>query len=160
MSFGPALVVGLGSRTGGDDAVGFEVVRAIRRERSQVDAVEASDASALVELARGEGTLVVVDAAVGLGPAGDVREIDERTLGRATAVSSHALGAADALRLARALHGDAACRRIRVVAVAIDRPRGVTEGLGGRVRAAVPVAARLAVALALAPRDDAGGPPA
>ena len=99
------LVIGVGNRWRRDDGVG-PVVADRLRERG-VDAVEhAGEAVALMELWEGAALAIVIDAA-GPGTApGTVRRVDathEALPPGLTAASTHALGLADAIALARTL---------------------------------------------------------
>ena len=65
-------------------------------------------------------------------------------------LSSHGLGVAEALEVARALHGDGAVGEVQIVGVVIERPRAPGSGLSPAVAAAVAPAAALARRLARA----------
>ncbi len=138
------MIVGIGQPAAGDDGVGREVARRLRAEG--VPAREVADGAGLLGVLDGlEGRLVVVDAAVGVGPPGTVVVARPDELAAARPVSSHGLSVAEALALAAALRG--APLDVRLVAVAIDPPEAgapVGAGLSEPVAKAVPVAARLA----------------
>lgn len=100
------LVVGLGNRLRGDDAVGLEVAAALDG-RPGVDAVALEgEPVELIELWRGAEEVVLVDAVAGEVP-GRVRRLrGTEALGPWQAgapASSHALGLAQVLELAAAL---------------------------------------------------------
>ncbi len=145
-----ARVVGLGQPAAGDDGVGLEVVAYLRRRGvpAGVELLMVREPSALVPLLlAGTAPVVLVDAAVGdavLGdPPGSVLDLTVDLLARRTPrpVSSHGLDLGGAVELARVLGDGEVSGRIRVVAVAIARPRGLSCGLSPEVAAAVPVAA-------------------
>lgn len=146
---GTPRVIGLGQDFAGDDAIGLVVARELQRSAAQVETITAKDATELVDLLATPARVVVVDGVVGAGTPGRVFELDPAALDRGSAaVSSHALGVAQAVELARALHGASMTPEIRFVGVAITRPTRSGEGLSPAVQSAVERAARLALALA------------
>jgi hydrogenase maturation protease len=105
----PLLVLGIGNETRSDDGAGAEVVRILAR-RARPDAVRAllvdGDPIRLIAEWSGHDRVVVVDAARSGAPPGTVHRIDgagplPAWLGNAT--SSHAVGLAETLALARAI---------------------------------------------------------
>ena len=101
------LVVGCGNADRGDDGVGLAVARSV--EAAGVPGVRvvagASDPASLMELWAGMDQVVVVDAASSGSAPGTVRRLDPTVepVPARPAVSSHALGPAEAVELARAL---------------------------------------------------------
>lgn len=143
-------VVGLGQALACDDAVGLLVIEALRRE-GVADGVElfaVTDASALVPLLQTGAPVAIVDAVVGRGAPGDVVTLDERALrrGHARPVSSHGLDVADAVALARALDRAGTSRRVGLVGVVVPPPAAIGSEPSAAVRAAIPAAARAALA--------------
>ena len=120
MSGRSAIVVGLGNPLAGDDAAGLEVARRVReRAPADVRVVELEgDPSRLIDAFEGVELAVIVDA-VSTQEVGRVHRIDASTerlpadLGHR---STHALGLADALEVARAL--DRLPRRVVVYGIA------------------------------------------
>jgi len=114
------LVVGIGNPDRGDDAVGALVVQALcGRLPADVRVIECrGDMLGLIEDWPGCDGLVCIDAAAPLGRPGRIHRIDlnagplPRELSR---MSSHEVGLAEAIRLARTLR--LAPRRIIVYAV-------------------------------------------
>jgi len=102
------VVIGVGNTLRGDDAAGRELVRRLRRRRLPpgTSALEsAGELSSLIEAWRGARRVILVDAArAGYAP-GAVRRFEaDRPLPTALASdSSHGLGVAEALELARSL---------------------------------------------------------
>ena len=137
-----ARVIGLGQSAAGDDGVGAAVVRALRARGlpDDVEALEATDTSALVTLVEPGVLAVVVDAVLGT-PAGEVVNLAVDALAPRTSrgVSSHGLGVAEALGLAQVMNG-ADPREVRIVAITIRRPTRQRTGLSPDVAAAVPSA--------------------
>jgi len=110
---------------------------------------ESADASILLTLLEDERRVVVVDAVVDGGVAGSVLQLDLGALASGPApLSSHGLGVAEALELARTLYGAQVVAGVQIVGIAIDHPTGAMLGLSPAVAAAVEPAAVLAVALA------------
>ncbi len=94
------LVIGIGNPDRGDDGAGCLVARLV----GGVDA--GTDPLALLELWRGADDVVVVDAMVSGAEPGTVRWVDPATEPLPTglgATSTHALGLADVVALARSL---------------------------------------------------------
>jgi hydrogenase maturation protease len=127
-------VVGLGAPVG-DDAVGFAVARELVRRG--IDARELAEPSALVPILQ-SGPVIVVDALLSSGPPGRVVRLsaeelatrDERPL------STHGVGVAQAIALARALGASP-----DVVLVGVTISRAVNqEPLSPEVARAVPEA--------------------
>jgi hydrogenase maturation protease len=148
-----AVVVGLGQALAGDDGVGPAVARALAADG--MDAHESGDASELLAILAEGRPVVVVDAVVGGGRPGDVLHLRGGALAPGVRpISSHGLGVAEALELARALHGDDAVR-VEIVGVVIERPRAPGSGMSGMSPA---VAAAVAPAAALARRLAAASP--
>jgi len=142
-----AVIVGIGQLAAGDDGVGLVVARALAARGHETR--ESADASILLTLLEDERRVVVVDAVVDGGAPGSVRQLDTGALVSGSAhLSSHGLGVAEALELARTLYGAQVAGDIRIVGIAIDHPTGAMLGLSPAVAAAVEPAAVLAVALA------------
>jgi hydrogenase maturation protease len=105
------LVIGLGNDLRGDDGAGLRVVRRLQgRVPETVRLIEAlPDAVALLDLWEGADEVVVIDAMRSGAPAGTVATVDigsgredSRLVGEPS-TSSHAVGLAEAVALARAL---------------------------------------------------------
>jgi hydrogenase maturation protease len=130
-----AVVVGIGQRSAGDDGVGLVVVRALAGRGLEVR--ESSDASILLDLFAAGRTVVVVDAVVGGGAPGTILRLDPRDLAAGPVpLSSHGIGVAEAIELARTLYGE------------IEPPREVIEVLSPAIAEAIEPAAALAATLA------------
>ena len=140
------VVVGIGQDVAGDDGVGLAVARVLGARGAAVR--ESADASILLSLVEEGRRVVVIDAVVGGAP-GSVMRLDARALASGPApLSSHGIGVAEALELARTLYGEGAVARVEIVGVAIDRPAaGARIGLSPAVAAAVEPAAVLAASL-------------
>jgi hydrogenase maturation protease len=94
------LVVGVGNAFRGDDAAGLEVARRVGGHEFEGEPV------ALIDWWSGCDRLVVVDAMQSGAPAGTVRRVaahDEPLPPELARPSTHLLGVADALELARVL---------------------------------------------------------
>lgn len=102
----PALVP-LGTPFRGDDAVGRLVVDAVVAAGADVDVLECGDEpTRLIDQLEGRDLVVVVDAVASSAPSGTVHRVvcdDGRLPRELSLASTHAMGIADALDLARAL---------------------------------------------------------
>jgi hydrogenase maturation protease len=99
-----AVVIGVGSALRGDDAVGLLVVRRLAAEVAVLESD--GDPAALLDAWRGAELAIVIDAARSGAPAGTIRRFDaaaEPLPARLSAGSTHGLGLAHAVELARAL---------------------------------------------------------
>jgi hydrogenase maturation protease len=138
-----AIIVGIGQLAAGDDGVGLAVARELAVRGFAVR--ESADASLLLALLPAGHRVVVVDAVAGGGPPGTVMQLDPAALGTGpTPLSSHGLGVAEAIALARTLYGDEAVTRLAIVGIAIERPAAHAIGLSPAIAAAVGPAAELA----------------
>jgi hydrogenase maturation protease len=133
-----AVVVALGRRFAGDDAVGPAVADRLRGTAG-LTVIEALDAASLALAVAAGGDVIVVDALVAPGEPGTVRVLGPEDLGRdATAsLSSHGLDVAGALALGRALHRGADPPRVRIVGVTVAKPDPLAEAMSPAVAAAV-----------------------
>ena len=100
-----SLVIGCGNRDRGDDAAGLIVAGKLRR--LGVNAVACSgETSALFELWRTASDVIVVDSVTTGAPPGTIHmwDVAQLTVLRKAGTSTHGLGLAQAIDLARALH--------------------------------------------------------
>ncbi len=104
---GTVVVVGIGNELRGDDAAGLEAARLVAEEAPQARVLVLSgEPSRLLDGWEGAGHAIVIDACRGHGAAGEVHRFEAGSaplpaeFGRG---STHALGLADAIELARAL---------------------------------------------------------
>jgi hydrogenase maturation protease len=158
------LVIGIGNALRQDDSVGRIIARRIQRRRPAFRVVEHSgEASSLMELWRGAGTVFVVDCVRSGFAAGTIRRFDATRKplpGRIFPISTHGFGLLEAVELARAL------KQLpkRLIIYGIE---GTAYGNGGNlspaVAKAVPQAARRvleeAARAAGAPRTHKRGGP-
>ncbi len=108
------LVIGLGSTHRGDDAAGLEVARRLA-DRGAV--AHGGDPLAIIELMRGADEVVLVDAMRSGESPGTTTSFDvgASSLPQASFVSSHAMGVAEAVELARSL--GLLPERVRVIGI-------------------------------------------
>ena len=136
-----AVVVGIGQLAAGDDGVGLHVARVLAARG--IEARECSDASLVLALVEAGRRVVIVDAVVAPEP-GRVLLLDPADLASGPfPLSSHGIGIADALALARTLYGGG---DIAIVGITIASIEGI--GLSAAVAAAIEPAAALAAELA------------
>lgn len=139
MSAPRIAVIGFGNLFRGDDAIGLEVVRRLRRGTfPQIRATEVvSDATNLAAAWEGCETAVVIDAMVSGRRPGTIRRLSlEEVMGSAAQHfrSTHGLGLPEGLRFAKALE----CLPERLVVFGVEgREFGVGEPMSSEVAAAV-----------------------
>ena len=105
---GTIRVIGVGNAWRGDDAVGLLAARRLRdRLGSSVEIAEAEgDGLALLDLMEGIDHVILIDAVKGEGRPGTTVRLDlsnESHWGTVVPCSTHAMGVADAIDLARAM---------------------------------------------------------
>ncbi len=142
------LVIGVGNPLRGDDGAGRAVARllAARGVPGLVVRESSGEATSLMEAWAGFDDVVLVDACRGAGPPGSIHDFEADEVDRIATLrhaSSHSLGVAAAIGLARALGTLPA--RLAVHAVE-SRETAEGEGLSAEVDAATRLLAdRLAV---------------
>jgi len=145
------LVVGVGNRDCGDDGIGPLVADRLAGRVPAGVQVRAlgGDMLALIEMWSGRDTVIVIDAARAMMQAGRIHRLEPilEPLPRELALgSTHALGVADAVELARAL--DRLPRRLVVYAV-----EGAVFEVGARPSAEAAAAVEAAAGLIAAEVD-------
>jgi hydrogenase maturation protease len=136
-------VIGLGQPAAGDDGVGVAVIVRLRADRAleAVSCETAAEASILVERLQTGVPVVIVDALVGGGRAGDVLVLDVESLaGDVRPLSTHGISVAQAIALARTLAPEAVSPMIRVVGIVVEAARAGETKLSPAIVAAVPAA--------------------
>jgi hydrogenase maturation protease len=141
---GRGRVIGLGQAAAGDDQVGLAVIEHLRLlgAPGRLELLLAPEPSALLALLETPGPVVLVDAVLAT-PAGEVLVLEPDELERRglSTMSTHGLGVAQAVALARLLSPSGVSPSIRIVGVSISRPERFRQGLSPEVAAAVPRAA-------------------
>jgi len=156
-------IIGVGSWSG-DDRIGWDAIEAIeasgvlqRFPRGSVEAVRCERPAGLLALANGAPALILIDAMRSGAAAGTVRRLatDELATGLG-GMSSHGLGVAEWIALARAL--DLLPPAVLVYGIEAPSSAPATEP-GERVTAAVPAIVRfLSADLAALVGADQGPP--
>jgi hydrogenase maturation protease len=145
---GRGRVIGLGQAAAGDDQVGLAVIAHLRGQDAAqgVELLEAPEPSALLPLLETAQPVVLVDAVLA-APAGEVLMLEPEALEQRglSTMSTHGLGVAQAVALARLLSPAAVSPSIHLIGVSISRPERFRQGLSPEVAAAVPLAAELAL---------------
>jgi hydrogenase maturation protease len=145
---GRVRIIGLGQAAAGDDQVGLAVIEHLRAVGvpREVELLQVPEPRALLPLLEEGAPTVLVDAGLA-SPAGEVLvlELEELEVRGFTSVSTHGLGLAQAVALARLLSPEAASSSIRVVGVSIARPERFQQGLSPEVAEAIPRAAEHAL---------------
>jgi hydrogenase maturation protease len=122
------LVLGLGNPLAGDDGFGRAVIERLRARPELAGAADVRDAGtdllAHIETFGTYQEVVLVDAVIGAGPAGEVAVLDEATFTAwpGTSASCHEISPVLAIKLFRRLHPEAATR-IALVALHGDTLR-------------------------------------
>lgn len=140
----PPLVIGVGNELRHDDAAGIQVVRRLRERGPEPELALCElqgEPTRLLDAWRDSASVVLVDTMRSGAPAGTIRRIDASRaplsapqLGRG-ASSSHAVGLAETIELARALDRLPS----RVIVYAIEGRRfEAGSGLSKEVRAGLP----------------------
>ncbi len=104
------LVIGVGNPDRGDDGIGRLVARRLRDSVPAEVRIEEQDGAAapLIESLRDARSVWLIDAVVSGAPPGTIRRTDcnaTDALPARSGASSHGLGLAEAIALARTLHG-------------------------------------------------------
>lgn len=103
---GQVVVIGLGNAMRGDDAAGLHAARRLAHEPGVAVRMHEGEGVGLLDLWADADVVIVVDAVRSGAPPGTIHRMDASTQPLPTAVdraSSHAIGAAAAIELARAL---------------------------------------------------------
>ena len=96
------IVIGVGNPFRSDDAAGLEVVRRLRNVAAHESSLGGFE---LMDLWQGADEVIIVDAMHSKSPPGTVRRYDAiaQSLPAATFASSHAIGVAETIEMARQL---------------------------------------------------------
>jgi hydrogenase maturation protease len=145
-----ARIIGLGQAAAGDDGVGIAIIEWLQTHALPrgIEVIRAAEDSALASLLETPAPVVLVDAVLA-SPSGEVLDLRPEQLAahQLRAVSTHGMGVAQAIELARILTPDLVSPSIRIVAVTIERPQRYVQELSAAVAAAVPRAAARVLAL-------------
>jgi hydrogenase maturation protease len=136
-----ARVIALGQAAAGDDGVGLAVLEALRAAGvpADVELVRAPEDAALVGLLETPLPVVLLDAVLEDPPGRVIDVVPEAVAPRRT-VSTHGLGVAQAIALARVVAPGRVSPSIRLVGITIARPARYAQALSPAVAAAVPAA--------------------
>ena len=145
-------IIGIGRRAGGDDGAGPAVIENLREKQAvaNIEICEIAEPSALIPLLEEAERVVVVDAALGAGKPGTVLVVRPEDLDSCalSSLSTHGMSVGQAIGLARVLAPEKVCPDISLVAIAAQKPCGVSFGLSAEVSAAIEEAAQTAYVLA------------
>lgn len=98
------LVIGIGNPWRGDDGIGHAVVEALQGTSGLTTATCSGEPAELMELWQGHDPVILVDAIVTGAAPGTLHRLDAREpLPRGASYSSHGIGLAEAVELARSL---------------------------------------------------------
>jgi|WetSurMetagenome_2_1015567.scaffolds.fasta_scaffold22314_2 hydrogenase maturation protease len=138
------LVLGLGNDILGDDAVGLCAAREFAAEAHPgIDVLESSEAGfALLDILAGYRTVVIVDAIhTGTVPAGTLLEYSRADFHRLAGHSPHYVGLPELFSIAERLDLPFPAD-VRIVAMEIDDPWTLGEGLSPAVARELPLLVR------------------
>jgi hydrogenase maturation protease len=151
-------IIGIGRRAGGDDGAGPAVIERLREKEMppNIELHEVLEPSALIPLLEDAGRIIIVDAALGAGAPGTVLIVRPEDLDACplSSLSTHGMSVGQAIALARVLAPEKVCPDISLVAIAAQKPGGVSFGLSAEVSAAIEHAAQTAYTLAAGNRED------
>ncbi|MBI5646771.1 MAG: hydrogenase maturation protease [Ignavibacteriae bacterium] len=134
------LVLGLGNDILGDDGVGIEAARGLRAlGGTDIEVIESAEAGlALLEILEGYDTALILDAmCTGVHTPGSIVEFGPESFRTVTAPSPHYAGLPEVLAMADVLELSFP-RTIRILAMEVEDPYSIHEGLSPAVRAALP----------------------
>ncbi|MCC6353277.1 MAG: hydrogenase maturation protease [Verrucomicrobiae bacterium] len=134
------LVLGLGNDILGDDAVGILAARELRAGLPEVvEVVESAEAGlALLERFEGRERVLILDSIMTRQcEAGTILELGPEDFGKVAAPSPHYAGLPEVLALAGRL-GIPFPSEIRILAMEVEDPFEIREGLTPKVGAALP----------------------
>ena len=98
------IVIGIGNPWRGDDGIGQAVVHALQDAPGLVTATTSGEPAELMDLWQGHKPVILVDAIVTGAAPGTIHRLDAaEPLPRTARYSSHGIGPAEAVELARAL---------------------------------------------------------
>lgn len=101
---GGPIVIGVGNPWRGDDGIGHAVVHALQDTPGLTTATTSGEPAELMDLWRGYEHVILVDAIVTGAAPGTLHRLDAREpLPRGARYSSHGIGLAEAVELARSL---------------------------------------------------------
>jgi len=136
----PVLVLGLGNDILGDDAVGILAARELRAQLpGVVDVIESAEAGlALMERMEGRERVLILDSIMTRrSEPGTVMDLRPEDFGKVAAPSPHYAGLPEVLALAERLEIPFPSE-IRILAMEVEDPFEVREGLTPKVAAALP----------------------
>jgi hydrogenase maturation protease len=134
------LLLGLGNDILGDDAVGLVALRILKNEiAADIDFVEISTSGFdLLETMEGYEYVLLLDAIVtGKHEAGSIMDLTMDDFSNGTAVSPHYISLPDLFALAEKLDIPFP-REFRILAMEVDDPYQLIEGLSSTVEKALP----------------------
>ncbi|MFI5252160.1 MAG: hydrogenase maturation protease [Bacteroidota bacterium] len=134
------LLLGLGNDILGDDAVGLVAARILQTEiESDIDFTEISTSGFnLLETMEGYEYVLLLDAIVtGKYQAGTVLDLSREDFSNGSAISPHYISIPDIFSLAERLEMSFP-REFRILAMEIDDPYLIVEGLSSTVEMALP----------------------
>ena len=132
-------VIGIGNLLRADDGVGVHVVRKLKEERPDIEAVEVSTAEiGILDHIRGCEKVVIIDAMFTGAVPGTIRKIVPGHLETDAFLRSHSLNLSGVLRLGARLYPDEFPEKLIILAVEAEDITSFSTGLTARVESAIP----------------------
>jgi len=135
------LILGVGNDILGDDGIGLVAVRALRIEfQDTIDVVEAAMGGLqLMELLEGYQKVLILDAIITTEhPPGTILELSKEEFKHTVAIAPHFVSLPESLQLAETL-GIPFPDEIRILAMEINDPFELHEGLSPAIQSALPL---------------------
>ncbi len=146
---GKTVLLAMGNDILGDDAAALMAARRLRgRVGDDVEIRESSEAGlAIIELLEGFDSALILDSVMtGRHPPGTLIEFTAEDFRKVAAPSPHYAGLPEVLEMAGRMDLEFP-RRLRILAMEVENPFEVREGMTPRVEAAVPAFAERAGAI-------------
>lgn len=134
------LILGIGNDILGDDGVGLAAARLLKKEfEHSADIVEAiAGGFKLMELLEGYDKVLILDAVItGQHPVGTVLELSKEEFQSTVAIAPHYMSLPEAINFAEKL-GINFPKEIRILAVEIEDPYQIREGLSSIIEQTLP----------------------
>lgn len=131
-------VIGIGNLLRADDGIGIHVVRKLKEERPDIDAIDVSTAEIeILEHIRGRGKVIIIDAITTGAEPGTIHKIQPRDLG-SEEFRSHGLSLSTTLMLGSQLYPEGMPKELVVLAVEAEDIDSFSNELTYKVKSAIP----------------------
>lgn len=132
-------VIGIGNLLRADDGVGIHVVRILREERPDIEAVDMSTANIeILEYIRGRDNVVIIDAIKTGAEPGTIHKIIPEEVGSFDFARSHSLNISGVLKLGFQLYPKEMPKKLIILAVEVQEITSFSDKLTSNVQRAIP----------------------